>query len=177
MESVFLCVGLIFQAIVLAVPLRDEWPFITRPLLSVEGEVVRHDKTFSEGDDVWRAAIAFTDEEGTRREALDLMLFETPSPISGHASRSPTLKAPPTRHACNGCCCARFFTECSGLWRWRWSGSCGEWVRGYGRKRQVCRRWNLQERSSKPSFHSDRDELQVLGRYQMLNWAKDENYE
>ena len=83
MESVFLWVGLVFVAIVLLVLLRDDWPFITRPLLRVEGEVIRHDKSFSDGDDAWRAVFSFTDEEGARREVLDLMLFQNPRPPIG----------------------------------------------------------------------------------------------
>ena len=83
MESVFLWVGLVFAAIVLLVLLRDDWLFIIRPLLRAEGEVVRHDKTFSDGDDAWRAVFAFTDEDGARREALDLMLFQNPRPPIG----------------------------------------------------------------------------------------------
>lgn len=83
MESVFLWVGLVLVAIVLLALLRDDWLFITRPLLRAEGEVVRHDKSFSDGDDAWRAVFAFTDEEGERREALDLMLFQNPRPPIG----------------------------------------------------------------------------------------------
>jgi hypothetical protein len=71
MESVFLWVGLVLAAIVLLALLRDDWLFITRPLLRAEGEVVRHDKSFSDGDDAWRAVFAFTDEEGQRREAAE----------------------------------------------------------------------------------------------------------
>jgi hypothetical protein len=83
MESLLLCVGLGFVAIVLAVLLRDDWPFITRPQVRVEGEVIRHDKTFSDGDDAWRAVFAFTDEEGTHREVRDLMVFQNPRPAIG----------------------------------------------------------------------------------------------
>lgn len=83
MESVFLWVGLVLVAIVLLALLRDDWLFITRPLLRAEGEVVRHDKSFSDGDDAWRAVFAFTDEDGERREALDLMRFQNPRPPIG----------------------------------------------------------------------------------------------
>lgn len=68
MESVFLWVGLVLVAIVLLALLRDDWLFITRPLLRAEGEVVRHDKSFSDGDDAWRAVFAFTDEDGYQHD-------------------------------------------------------------------------------------------------------------
>ena len=83
MESVLLWIGLVFVVIVLAVLLRDDWPFITRPLMRVEGEVVRHDKRHSDGDDAWRAVFTFTDEEGLRNEALELLLFPNPRPAIG----------------------------------------------------------------------------------------------
>lgn len=83
MESALLCVGLGFVAIVLAVLLRDDWPFLTRLQVRVEGEVIRHDKTVSDGDDAWRAIFAFTDEAGTRREVGDLLVFQNPRPNIG----------------------------------------------------------------------------------------------
>jgi hypothetical protein len=49
----------------------------------VEGEVIRHDKTFSDGDEVYRAVFAFTDEEGRAHEAQDIMFFSNPRPLIG----------------------------------------------------------------------------------------------
>ncbi|MFM9852132.1 MAG: hypothetical protein ACKVOJ_04875 [Sphingomonadaceae bacterium] len=83
MESAFLWASLALVVIVLWILLRDDWLFITRPLVRAEGEVIRHDKTFSDGDDAWRAVFAFTDEDGARREALDITLFQNPRPPIG----------------------------------------------------------------------------------------------
>jgi hypothetical protein len=83
MESVILWASLALVVIVLWILLRDDWLFITRPLVRVAGEVVRHDKTFSDGDDAWRAVFAFTDEHGTQREAFDIILFQNPRPAIG----------------------------------------------------------------------------------------------
>lgn len=83
MESVFLWAGLIFVLLVLWILVRDDWLFITRPLVQAEGEVIRHDKTFSDGADAWRAVFVFTDEEGVQREARDIMLAQRPRPEIG----------------------------------------------------------------------------------------------
>lgn len=122
METVLLCVGLGFVVMVLAVLLRDDWPFLTRPQVRVEGEVIRHDKTISDGDDAWRAIFAFTDEAGTQREVRDLMLFQNRRPDIGTRATLSYPKTPPTKRACVGRCCARCSTGCCCLWRRRWSG-------------------------------------------------------
>ncbi len=83
MESFVLWVCMAFVLIVFAILLREDWPFVTRPLLRAEAEVIRHDKSFSDGDDVYCAIYAFVDETGTGREVRDTVLYALARPSIG----------------------------------------------------------------------------------------------
>jgi hypothetical protein len=83
MESVILWVCMAFVLIVFAILLAQDWPFITRPLSRTEAEVIRHDKSFSDGDDVYSAVFAFVDEVGTAHEVRDNVLYALARPRIG----------------------------------------------------------------------------------------------
>jgi hypothetical protein len=83
METVLLWIGLGILLFVMAYFHYQDWPFITSQWVRVEAEVVRHDESFSDGDEAYKAVVVFADQDGTLREVLDLVAYTLASPPIG----------------------------------------------------------------------------------------------
>ncbi len=83
MGSFLVWLSLALTAFTLYILLRDDLPFLRLRKITAEGTVTGHSSQIDEGDRVFSARIAFTDEAGAKRVFVDKVLTHTPEPAPG----------------------------------------------------------------------------------------------
>lgn len=83
MESFFIWLSLSLTAFVLFILLRDDLLFLQQRRIRALGTVTGHSSQIDEGDRVFSARIAFTDDAGAQRDFVDMVRTHAPEPAKG----------------------------------------------------------------------------------------------